>query len=284
MEFQTSVIELIRKRRSVRTYSDKILDIHLKEEISDLLQNIGEGPFMSINKFYFIDKSFAKKDHKVKLGTYGFIKGAKFFLAGESEKSRIAHFDYGYLMEKIILHLTGMGLGTCWLGGTFSRSEFTKVMPLHADSIIPAITPLGFPADSLSTREKLIRWGAKADNRMKSEELFFGNNTTTPLSQSEIGTYAIPLEMVRLAPSASNKQPWRIIKIADCFHFYVKRTPGYNKFGNGVDLQLIDLGIAMAHFELVCNELELKGKWLNEDPGLTSPLIDEYCFSWNMEN
>ena len=248
MEFKTSVIELIKKRRSVRTYSDKTLDIQKKEEITDILQNIGESPFGSNIKFYLIDKSFAKKDHKVTLGTYGFISGAKLFLAGESGRSRIAHFDFGYLMEKIILHLTAMGLGTCWLGGTFSRSEYTKVMTLSAESIIPAITPVGFPADSLSTREKLIRWGAKADNRMKSEELFLGSNTTTTLSQSEAGAYSIPLEMVRLAPSASNKQPWRIVKSADSFHFYLKRTPGYNKFGNGVDLQLIDLGIAMAHF------------------------------------
>jgi hypothetical protein len=91
------------------------------------------------------------------------------------------------------------------------------------------------------------------------------------------------LEMIRLAPSASNKQPWRIIKTGDTFHFYLKRTPGYGKISKGVDLQLIDMGIAMSHFELSCQELGMKGHWVNLDPGISSSEIVDYCISWEKQ-
>ena len=37
---------------------------------------------------------------------------------------------------------------------------------------------------------------------------------------SEAGDYARPLEMVRLAPAATNAQPWRVRKARDVYHFY----------------------------------------------------------------
>jgi len=60
--------------------------------------------------------------------------------------------------------------------------------------------------------------------------------------------------MVRIAPSASNKQPWRIVKIEGAWHFFLERTKGY---GDGIifkllklaDIQRLDMGIAMCHFE-----------------------------------
>ncbi len=66
------------------------------------------------------------------------------------------------------------------------------------------------------------------------------------------------MEMVRLGPSASNKQPWRILlKDAVC-HFYEYKEPGYSDRFN-YDIQRIDLGIAAAHFDLAVNEKGIKG-------------------------
>jgi nitroreductase len=63
-----------------------------------------------------------------------------------------------------------------------------------------------------------------------------------------------------MAPSASNKQPWRIIVNDKSFSFYLKRTIGYGKFTPGNDLQLVDMGIALAHFTLA---IEASGYRLN---------------------
>ena len=54
----------------------------------------------------------------VKLGTYGFIKGAYSFIASSTVREEFALESLGYQMEKIVLKATELGLGTCWLGGT----------------------------------------------------------------------------------------------------------------------------------------------------------------------
>ena len=280
MKTETSAIEIIKKRRSVRTYKKIDFDGALTDQINTILQNHTEGPFGNKVLFSLVEKKLAKENNKIKLGTYGFISGAQYFIASQVKNTPNANIDVGYLLEKIILQLTALDLGTCWLGGTFSRSDFSDILSSESDTIIPAITPVGYPADSMSVRENIIRWGAKADSRKKWEELFFSDSMDSPLSKEEAGPYEIPLEMLRLAPSASNKQPWRVIKTVDAFHFYLKRTPGYGKISKGVDLQMIDMGIAMAHFEISCTELSQEGKWNHNDPGMLSGDTAKYCISW----
>ena len=282
MKLETSSIELIKKRRSVRTYKKIDFDGAFTEKINSMLKSYTEGPFGNKVLFSLVEKKQAKDNHKIKLGTYGFISGARYFIASQVKNTLNANIDVGYLLEQIILHLTAMDLGTCWLGGTFSRNDFSDILSSESDTIIPAITPVGYPADLMSVRENIIRWGAKADSRKNWKELFFNDLMAIPLSKEEAGPYEIPLEMLRLAPSASNKQPWRIIKTDDAFHFYVKRTPGYGKISKGVDLQMIDMGIAMAHFELSCCELNLNGYWSNIDPAIVSSEDVEYCSSWKI--
>lgn len=280
MNFDTSIIGLIKKRQSKRAYINKDLGKEYIEKINTLLQNYTEGPFGNKVLFSLIVKKTAAEKHKVKLGTYGFISGAQYFIAGQVQNTEHANFDYGYLLEKIILHLTAMDLGTCWLGGTFSRSDFSGILNTDINSIIPAITPVGYTTDTTSVRENIIRWGAKSNSRKDWKELFFSGSFELSLPKEEAGRYEIPLEMLRLEPSASNKQPWRLVKTPDAFHFYLKRSPGYNRIGKGVDLQKIDIGIAMSHFELTCRELELKGQWAEINPEIDSSGICEYCISW----
>ena len=61
------------------------------------------------------------------------------------------------------------------------------------------------------------------------------------------------MECVRFAPSAVNKQPWRIIVADQGFHFYEKRDRGYIGEKTG-DLQKIDVGIALCHFAMGLEE------------------------------
>jgi hypothetical protein len=92
--------------------------------------------------------------------------------------------------------------------------------------------------------------------------------------------------MVRIGPSASNKQPWRIIKDGNRIHFYLQRTPGYResllmRLITVADLQRIDMGIAMNHFEMTSLELGLKGHWEMSQPEIKIPdELTEYTASW----
>ena len=63
-----------------------------------------------------------------------------------------------------------------------------------------------------------MRKAIKADERLPFEELFFDGTFDNPLSKERAGNLAQPLEMVRLSPSAVNKQPWRVIVADNAAH------------------------------------------------------------------
>ncbi len=118
------------------------------------------------------------------------------------------------------------------------------------------------------------------------EQLFFTDTFDSPLTSETAGAYAQPLEMVRWAPSASNKQPWRIVRIDNAWHFYLQRTKGYGKgtllfsILRLADLQRVDMGIAMCHFELTARALGLNGQWVIRDPRIEIPENTEYTVTW----
>ena len=104
-----------------------------------------------------------------------------------------------------------------------------------------------------------------ATKRKPWEDIFFNNGWDTPLDKQTAGDYEIPLEMLRLAPSATNKQPWRIVKDKENYHFFLQRAAGYDKMTSAADLQRIDMGIAMCHFEMTAKEQNLSGGWFETD-------------------
>ena len=93
-----------------------------------------------------------------------------------------------------------------------------------------------------------------------------------------------------MAPSASNKQPWRIVHRGRDWHFYLVRTKGYGKESalfsalRLADMQRVDMGIAMCHLELAARELGLAGTWTFEEPGLGALETGvEYTATWRMD-
>ena len=159
---------------------------------------------------------------------------------------------------------------------------FEKAIQLKEDEVMPAVTPLGYAAEKRSIRETMMRKGMKSDSRVPFGELFFRDNFQNPLSEKDAGIWQLPLEMVRLAPSATNKQPWRIVVEKGRVHFYEKKTPGYAKEATG-DIQKVDLGIALCHFEIAAEEREIKGHFIQEDPGIQTPDSTEYVATYVLE-
>ena len=84
-------------------------------------------------------------------------------------------------------------------------------------------------------------------SRFPAEKLFFDGAFDKPLAGQEKEEIADLIDLVRFAPSAVNKQPWRIIAADGSFHFYEKQDKGYVSEKTG-DLQKADVGIALCHF------------------------------------
>ena len=279
MKTDFTVTELVRMRTSKRNYLSGEFDDHTRANIGEILKMTKDTPFNCDMEFKLIENT--RINGRDRFGTYGMITGANNYIAGKVKKTQYDLEDFGYAFERIILKLTGLGLGTCWLGGALNRSEFHDIMNIRDDEFIPAVTPVGFTR-SYNFREKMIRFVIKAKKRKPWNELFF-NEKKLPLSESKAGGYKLPLEMTRLAPSASNKQPWRIVKEGDGFHFLLERDPAYQKRlqGMGYDLQRTDMGIAMCHFELTAKEAGLNGQWVVVDKKYLKLNENcEYFVSW----
>jgi hypothetical protein len=280
-----SLIETMKKRQSVRSFDTQNITEADFKKIRDYIntdENLA-GPFGNKGKLELIQVTNNVSDKGIKLGTYGFIKNPQGYLVGVTENSKYTLIEFAYVFQKLVLFLSEIGIGTCWMGGTFSRNSFEQEIQLGEGEFIPCITPIGYPNQKQRVFDKALRYVVKADNKKPWEKLFFDVTFENTLTKEQAGPFEIPIEMVRLGPSASNKQPWRLVVSQDrkVCHFYIEHTPNYSS-KLGYDMQLLDMGIAMCQFELVCRELSIEGGWTVEEPILKLPNEQtEYIVSWN---
>lgn len=268
--------QTIKKRSSVRTYEEKKLSIEDKEKLMALADGLS-NPFGPKVKFHLIEKNTESSGEK--LGTYGVIKGASAYLGASVENTEFGLEALGYEFENLILYATHMGLGTVWLAATFSRDSFSSAMGIKDDELFPAISPVGYPVGKNRLKETLMRKVMKSDQRKPWETLFFKNNFSTPLTEKEAGVYAVALEMLRLAPSATNAQPWRLVKDGDVIHFY--ETHHSNTKEDEKLIKKVDLGIGMAHFHQTALERGLTGKFEKlPQEHIETPQNTQYIVSW----
>lgn len=270
----TLSIEAIRNRVSVRTFDKKIVSESTIGEIDKYINQL-KNPFQVPIEFRVLD---AKK--------YGLsspvIIGAEMYVAAKYKKAPNAELAFGYAFEKFILFATSLGLGTVWLAATIDRKAFEKAVALTEGEVMPAVSPIGYPAKKRSIRENLMRMGMKSDDRLPFETLFFNGDFQHHLKESEAGQLLLPLQMLRLSPSATNKQPWRIVADGNKIHFYEEKTKGYANETSG-DIQKVDIGIAICHFEIAANEKGLKGSIIQSDPGIIKPNNTEYIATYELE-
>ena len=268
-----NVFETIRHRRSVRTFDETALrpeDAHKILEFAEKLEN----PFDLPITWKLLD---AKK--------YGLsspvIVGANTYIAGKMRRAPHAEEAFGYVFEKLVLFAENLGVGTTWIAGTMNREAFEKAMELAEDEVMPCVSPLGYPAKKMSLRESVMRKGVKADSRFDFGELFFDGSFEKPLTREGAGKLAEVLEAVRLAPSAVNKQPWRVVLCGEKSHFYEKQSRGYNT--EGWDIQKIDMGIALCHFELAAQALGLSVSFETADPKISAGDGTSYIGSFEIK-
>lgn len=284
---EQSIIKVIQMRSSCRTYQDTPIAPEVQQRLTDFMAAHAVGPLGTPVRLLLIAATEEDRQALRGLGTYGFIKGATGFILGAIPRGRFNQEDFGYVMEHLVLYATALGLGTCWLGGTFTKSRFAAKLNVHEGELLPAVVATGYCATKRRPLESFIRRQANADLRLPWERLFFDEKFGVPLTREAAGPFATVLDMVRIGPSASNKQPWRIIKDGEVWHLYLQRTPGYAKRNQLLldiaDMQRLDMGIAMCHFALSAEELGLPGTWQVRDPApaIEKPdALTEYIVSW----
>lgn len=226
------IIEAIKERRSVRTFDGQPLDEAQKRE---LLAAIGQVYNPLGGKVSIRLKSFDLKDG-FRPSTYGMIRGARdFFLVGIAD-DEVSAISAGFCFEQIVLKAWEMGLGSCWIAATFKGSDFDRGEPWPDGERLRIVSPVGVAAEK-SLMERFTRMVAGSKNRKPFGRLFFEGHAGMPVAEDS--PFRQSLEMMRLAPSSTNSQPWHALVRGRQVHFYSEGKSA---------LAPLDCGIGICHF------------------------------------
>jgi nitroreductase len=187
------------------------------------------------------------------IGSYGLVLRPPHLLVGVlPEESSVARVDLGYVLEQVVLEATRLGLGTCWVTGTYDARRAGAAVDLAPVEVAAAVCALGYPDRGRFGRlhSRTVRLLARGHRRKPLTETVFSERWGKPWSpRSADATLTTILEHAMLAPSASNRQPWRfIVRAKDTVLAVVRHAP-------------IDAGIVMAHFAIAASALGHNGRW-----------------------
>lgn len=286
--------EVIASRLSCRAFDGQPLSAEDEAQVLDLLKQVNDPPFGSPVGLALVPADDAMIADISERAPYGVVHNPAQFIVGYVQKGRHSMEDFGFVLEQAVLHIEASFVSTCWLGGTFNRGGFAKALGLDRDVLIPAVVPIGYPARRRTVSDGSIRFAVGARKRKRWSELFFEvefwddddkpQSSPYPLTPASAADFEAMLEAVRLAPSTSNQQPWRVYRYSadsgpDLLHLFVARTAGFDKAIKDVDMQRIDAGVAMAHFSAVADELGFGGAWTERKPSWM-PRGVEYVSTW----
>ncbi len=272
------VEKAIKKRVSTRSFEARSLTDEDKKKLMDFSKTL-TNPFGIDVYVQYISKNTGAKN--IQLGTYGTIKGAKDFLAITVKDEHFAMEAVGYQFENLVLYATYMDIGTVWLAATFSRKDFENAMEISSDDLFPCICPVGYPSEKRSIIEKFTRASLGSKNRKSWDKLFYLEDFNQPLSSKEAGKYESALEMLRLAPSATNAQPWAVVKERNNFHFFCNYKNGISE--DMRKIKHLDLGIALSHFQQTSMSEGLSGKFEIKNIHFSIPEHMHYVISYISE-
>lgn len=224
--------EAIYIRKSVRHYSRKTLSPALLEHIENCakkLQFLKEEDACSI-------KIYSAKEMKAK--SKGIFRvNSPYYMAVFSRKTPEALLEAGCYAERLVLYMTTKGLGTCYQGASQLDAK-----EIPAGMRLAVIIAFGY------AEGKLIRDERKAKRYPLSKVCHFQENPGEEIRSL--------LKAVRLAPSACNRQPWRLAVWTDRIEIAVQKDRLIDAFAQ--NLQLLDVGIALCHLLEAADE-----QWLS---------------------
>ena len=254
----------MRQRISVRHYESKLVP-------GDVLEDV----IISAEESLALDDTIPVRFHLVKqgnliahlmsplTGTRLLFGSAPHFIVATSEERPLFMQNMGFRMEQMILYVTQVSLGTCWIGGMFNENRISNFMGLAERERVIALTPIGYPDTSFlgKAAHDIIELGAVNFGRRKAlREIAFGDTWKSSLLSGD-GELLEALECSRLAPSWANTQPWRFL-VGEGEVIAVADAKGrYNNIRQGKHYYRLDVGIAMAHFFLAAREMGWSGTW-----------------------
>ncbi|MGM9574063.1 MAG: nitroreductase family protein [Hominicoprocola sp.] len=260
---------LIQNRKSVREFADKKVPASALAEIEAYYQKSCQRLVPELETKLCVFGEEAKAALEGAAGYENFLVGAPNYLVLLSAKGDLAGENAGYVMEDMVLKLTDMDLGCCWL--TFTDSEKVK-SALKIDSALDVAAIVAFGQGVKTTKRLRVNILSMSNVDVSAQRQYFAPkhglhdmvfmNTWGNCEGVDeyIGFYDDMLWEALYAaaqsPSYLNRQPYGFI-IRDGYITLVKAPDSYTDEINGK----LGLGIVLLHFTSTASQWAGKIKW-----------------------
>lgn len=149
------IYELIRTRRSVRSFQDKPVPDELLEKLFDAVRWAPSARNMQPYKFVVVRDWQQRRDLSVAASEQFFLAEAPIILAAvtlEPDSVMTCEvptypIDVAIAADHLSLAAAAEGLGTCWIG-SFFQERVSQILGLPAGCKVAILMPLGYPADA----------------------------------------------------------------------------------------------------------------------------------------
>ncbi len=244
------------ERKSVRTFTPEPLGVevrnHLHAEITQIVTLEACIKFQLIENDPSPFSSFK--------ASYGVFKNASNYIACVIDTSfPNAMQKAGYYAQQIVLYATSLGLGTCFVSGTYDRAKIKA--QFRPDWYMPFIIVVGNPSEEKpSMMARLIK--SSIAKKFDAKDVLAP--TAIPFDEVAVKypKFIEGLKGVAYAPSAMNRHPVRV-EIQE-----VEGAPVVKAFTEkDSEINQINLGIALYNWEKIvggCWDFGTPAVWIND--------------------
>ncbi|MCI8646533.1 MAG: nitroreductase [Firmicutes bacterium] len=224
-----NLIQAIEIRKSRRAYDPSPISPKQAALLKSRIDEYNQKSGLSIR--FLEDGSFAFSGIRKSYGMFSGVRSL-FIMKGPKKDPNLKE-KIGYFGELLILEATVLGLGTCWVGGTFDRSGIRT----GEDEELVCVITVGNIPSSQSLKERLIYKAIHRKTKSIQELCQLQGSPDAPFP----AWLKTAVKAVRKAPSTRNTQKVMFLEKAGILQAYVPDTYKFDR---------VDLGIAKLHFEL----------------------------------
>lgn len=218
------LLEAMKQRHSVRTYTNRRIEGAVKEELQQFVDHCNNESGLHMQLVLEEPKAFDGF-----MAHYGKFSGVKNYLAMIGPKDADLDERCGYYGEKFVLRAQQLGLNTCWVGLTYSKIK--GAFQVGQGEKLCCVIAIGYGSTQGSShKSKAIEAVSKTDGAVPD-------------------WFRKGVEAALLAPTAMNQQK---------FEFVLTGNQVSAKAGMGF-YSKVDIGIVKYHFELGAGKLGLFG-------------------------
>ena len=270
---------LIQNRKSVREFQDKVVPFKLLEQVKSYYRSSVRRLIPQIGTEAYFFGTDAREALEGAAGYHKFLVGAPQYLVLLTERHPLAHLNAGFVMEDLILKLTELDLGSCWV--TFTDSEQVKAaLGIDSELEVAAIVAFGYGVKTTRRLRLNIKSMSNIDiiakrgyyePKVSVGELVHGKTWGSRDGLDDaIGFYDDMLweafYAASLAPSYLNRQAYGFL--LEPGSVTLVSTP--DKYNTPIDGEL-SLGIVLHHFTVVAENWAGKLSWNFAPEGVKLP-------------